>query len=239
VFKVVYVARYRDGISPDEGNAYWRDVHAPLGLKLPGFVGYTQNHMIGSIGPAGLADAELPFDCYACEWWEDRETFEAGMRSPEWAAVVEDGKEVFDPGFFAGMTAHLDERIMRDGPRLPFKVVWFARFRQDVEREEANDHWLNVHGPIALRVPEMERYVQSFVRGALVDDRVTDEPAAFDGFSECWFADEDAYLRAMANPAWADLVQDGHTFLDMAALTGMSGVVEERIIKLEPQGATS
>jgi uncharacterized protein (TIGR02118 family) len=237
VFKVVYVARYRDTMSLDEGNAYWRDVHAPLGLKLHGLVGYTQNHMIGSIGPAGLVDAELPFHCYACEWWEDRAAFEAGMRSPEWAAVLEDGEKVFDPGYFAGMTAHLEERIMREGPRLPFKVVWFTRFRADVDRGEADEHWAKVHAPIALRVREMERYVQNSVRGALVDDRATEAPAAFDGFSECWFADEDAYLRAMADPAWADLVEDGHTFLDMDALTGMSGVIEERIIRLEPQPA--
>lgn len=236
MFKVAYVARYREDVGRDAGNAHWRDVHAPLGLKLPGFVGYTQNHMIGSIGPDGLVEADLGFDCYATEWWRDRETFEAGMRSPEWAEVLADGELVFDGSFFTGMTAHLEQRVMRDGPKLPFKVVWFCRFREDVDREQANGHWANVHGPIALRVPEMERYVQNYARGALVSDRVTDERPAFDGFSECWFADEDAYLAAMAHPAWADLVEDGHTFLDMAGLTGMSGVIEERVILPEPRG---
>jgi uncharacterized protein (TIGR02118 family) len=237
MFKVVYVARFRAGLPREEAVAYWADVHAPLGLKLPGFVGYTQNRMVGSIGPAGLDDSPLPFDGYACEWWEDSAAFDAGMRSPQWAAVAADGAVIFDMESFAGMSAALEERIMRDGERTPYKVVWFARFRADLDRNEADEHWANVHGPIALRSPEISRYVQNFVTGSIVDGRVSDEPAAFDGFSECWFADEAAYLRATGSPAWQDLVDDGHTFLDMEALTGMSGVVDELIVRLEPPAA--
>jgi uncharacterized protein (TIGR02118 family) len=234
MFKVVYVARFRKDKTKEEVSAHWTDVHGPMGLKLPGFVGYTQNHMIGSIGPAGFVEAELPFDGYACEFWEDRETFERGMLSPEWAACVEDGWLLFDKDFFQGMSAALEQRIMREGERSPFKVVWFARFRSDIDRAEANDHWANVHGPIALKAPGIDRYVQNFVTGAIVNSKITDEPAAFDGFSECWFADEAAYVRAMESEAWAELVEDGHNFLDMGALTGMSGVIDERIIRLDP-----
>jgi uncharacterized protein (TIGR02118 family) len=234
MFKVVYVARFRPDRPKADVSRHWTDVHGPLGLALPGFVGYTQNHMKGSIGPAGFVDAELPFDGYACEWWKDRPTFDAGMQSPEWDACVEDGFLIFDKTFFQGMSATIDQRIMREGPRSPFKVVWFARFRPDVDRDEANEHWANVHGPIALRSPEIDRYVQNVVTGSLVAGKVVDEPAAFDGFSECWFPDEAAYVRAMESDVWAELVEDGQSFLDMAALTGMSGVIDERIIRQEP-----
>ena len=57
MFKVVYVARFRKDKTKEEVSAHWTDVHGPMGLKLPGFVGYTQNHMKGSIGPAGFVEA--------------------------------------------------------------------------------------------------------------------------------------------------------------------------------------
>jgi uncharacterized protein (TIGR02118 family) len=231
VFKVVYVARFREDLTRALASAYWTEVHAPLAVGIPGFVGYTQNHMVGSIGPAGFVEAELAFDGYACEWWADRAVFERGMQTPQWAAVVADGPEVFDPNAFEGMCATIDQRVMREGPRSPFKVVWFARFRAGLERESANEHWANVHGPIALRAPGIDRYVQNAVSGALAPDgSVTDDPVAFDGFSECWFADEAAYVRAVESDAWQELVEDGRNFLDMGALSGMSGVVDERII---------
>jgi uncharacterized protein (TIGR02118 family) len=130
-----------------------------------------------------------------------------------------------------GMSAVLDERIMRDGPTSPFKVVWFAKFRDDVPRQAAADHWRDVHGAIALRVPGIDRYVQNLSVAAFGLDGVLDEMPAFDGFSECWYADRDAYLRSQESPEWDELYADGFNFLDVAALEGMSAVLEERVIR--------
>ena len=185
-----------------------------------------------------LDDGRVGFDGYSCEWWTDEAGFAESMRSPEWQAVVEDGDLVFDPQSLAGMCGVLEERVMRKGPSGPFKVVWFARFRSDVPRAEASEHWERRHGPIALQVPWIDRYVQNLVVAPLGTAGVDHEvEMAFDGFSECWFADRDAFVRSIETDAWAELVEDGSAFLDMDALVGMSAILEERTILPPPPGA--
>jgi uncharacterized protein (TIGR02118 family) len=231
MFKAVYVARFRDGMTREEARSYWTDVHGPLGVDIPGLVRYVQNHMIGSIGPAGIVESGLAFDGYACEWYESRPAFDAAMKTPEWERVVQDGYEVFEMDSLEGMSAVVEERVMRDGPVSPFKVVWFAKFRSGIDRQEANEHWATRHGPIALRAPGIDRYVQNVVIGSLDQHGVGTAAVGFDGFSECWFKDRAAFDEATGSSAWQELVEDGHVFLDMEALVGMSGVVDERVIK--------
>jgi uncharacterized protein (TIGR02118 family) len=239
VVKVVWVARFKRGMSAEEGSRYWTEVHAPLGLKAPHFVGYVQNHVRGAIGAGSAVTAgDVAFDGYSCEWWTDEAGFRESLASPEWKAVVEDGANVFDPDSLRGMCGVLEERVMRKGPAGPFKVVWFARFRSDVPRDEASEHWRRRHGPIALRVPWIDRYVQNLVTSPLGADGVDDDvEMAFDGFSECWFADREAFQRSLEAEPWAELIEDGYTFLDMDALVGMSAILEERVILPPPPGA--
>ena len=112
-----------------------------------------------------------------------------------------------------------------------FKVVWFANFRGDMPREAAADHWRDVHGPIAVRVPGIDRYVQNLATAAFDGDGERGDLPAFDGFSECWFADRDAYLRSQESREWDELAADGANFMDMTSLEGMSAVLEERVIR--------
>jgi uncharacterized protein (TIGR02118 family) len=236
MFKAVWVARFREGMTREEGSAYWTDVHAPIGLRVAALRSYVQNHVVGTIGAAGLIDAAPAFDGYASEWSDDREAFETMLTTPEWAAVMEDGPKVFDPGSLDGMSSVVEQRVLLDGPRSPFKVAWFARFHPELTRSEASDYWLNVHGPIALEAGGFDRYVQNLVVGSISPEGVGDEPVRYDGFSECWFASEEAYVRAVSTEGWARLVEDGPNLLDMAALeSGMSVVLEERVIKPEPE----
>ena len=67
MFKVVWVARFREGMMRDQGSAYWTDVHAPLGLKVDALKGYVQNHVVGTIGATGISDAERAFDVVLLE----------------------------------------------------------------------------------------------------------------------------------------------------------------------------
>jgi uncharacterized protein (TIGR02118 family) len=235
LFKVVWVARFNPQMTWEQASSHWTNVHGPLGRKLPGMTGYVQNHVIGTIGARGIADVERAFDGYACEWSANRAAFEAMLRTPEWQAVVEDGREVFATDAVTGMNAVIEPRVMRDGPRSPFKVAWFARWRPGLDRAQARDYWREVHGRIALDVPGIDRYVQNLVVASIDSDGISDQPAAFDGFSECWFASLSAYEQAMDAPQWERLVADGPNLLDADAVeAGMSVIVEERVIIPEP-----
>jgi hypothetical protein len=154
------------------------------------------------------------------------------MNSPEWDAVRVDDATIFNSSASRGTSAVLQPRVIKGGPRLPFKVAWFARFLPHLDPQEASDRWLS-HGSIAIESGEVGRYIQNLVIGGIGSGgSITRDKVAYDGFSECWFADRAAYERAVASQAWARLEQDGATLFDMAAMSsGMSAVLDERVIR--------
>ncbi len=224
MYKVVWFARYPQGKTREEASRYWSEHHGPLaagtGIEL-----YIQNHVTGPVpAVSGVPEEETFFDGYSCGWWRDRAAFEATMASPEWAEVVADGANVFDMAWLGGMSAALREHTVIPGPSSPFKVLWICRFKEGIAADEAHRYWEQVHGPIFAEL-EIDRYVQNHVVGPLEEG----DSVGFDGFSECWFKNEEQFIRAIESDAWARAVEDGPNFLDMSQLWG--AVVSERVMK--------
>ena len=48
-----------------------------------------------------------------------------------------------------------------------YKVAWIARFPQGMAKEDARRHWAEIHGPMCIKTPGIERYVQNHVAGPL------------------------------------------------------------------------
>jgi uncharacterized protein (TIGR02118 family) len=112
-FKVVWFARFSDRLLSEDQSDYWRNHHGPLALREPLMLRYTQNHVRAAIGASGETDDPVDFHGFSESWWADQAAFEAGMTTPAWRAVVEDGANVFDMDYlFTGMSAVLDERVM-------------------------------------------------------------------------------------------------------------------------------
>ena len=103
MFKVAWFARFREGISKEEGRRYWVEQHAAL-ARATTIERYVQSHVTGPV-PAltGVAEEETFFDGYSLGWWSDRGAFEATMASPEWQLVAADGPNVFDVDWLAGI----------------------------------------------------------------------------------------------------------------------------------------
>ena len=59
--KVLVVLQKKEGMTRAEFRRYWRDVHGPIGARMPGVRRYVQNHV--------LADG-APFDGVAEMWFE-------------------------------------------------------------------------------------------------------------------------------------------------------------------------
>lgn len=224
MYKVVWFARFPQGMARDDGRRYWAEHHAPLALRTS-IERYVQNHTIGPVPTvSGTQDEETHFDGYSLGWWSDQAAFEATMASPEWQAVVADGPNVFDMTWLEGMSAQLRENVVIDGPQSPFKVVWVCRFKPGMDPAAGHAHWENVHGPI-FKALDIDRYVQNHVVGPLPGG---DEPG-FEGFSECWFRDEAQFLAAVQSDTWAQAVADGENFLDYSGLWG--AVLDERVVR--------
>jgi uncharacterized protein (TIGR02118 family) len=122
---------------------------------------------------------------------------------------------VFDGQFFTGMCARVVEVVQADGPKTSYKVAWVTKFRADIDPADARDHWRTVHGPLALKAPGIQRYVQNHAVESLAGPQLR-----FAGFSECWFADRDACLAALSSPAWDDLRADGLNIFDYSMMWG-------------------
>ena len=127
---------------------------------------------------------------------------------------------MFDPGFLANMSAHVEEVPMIEGPTTPYKVVWIVRFKRGLPREEAREHWRSVHGPIFKKL-DIDRYLQNHVVSKVGDDgEINEGEIGFDGFSECWFRDEAQFRAAVESDTWALAVEDAQTLFDVSQMWG-------------------
>jgi uncharacterized protein (TIGR02118 family) len=111
-----------------------------------------------------------------------------------------------------------------------YKVVWFARFLEGADSHEARRHWSEVHGPLARKVPQIEAYVQNHAVAALGASDEHDVPLRFDGYSSCWFADEESYGEALQTPEWAAVAADSPNLFESDSFRGMCAVLDERTI---------
>ena len=109
-----------------------------------------------------------------------------------------------------------------------YKVIWLVRFNEGMAREDAVRHWREVHGPIGVRVPGMQRYVQNLWLRPVGEFTEEPGPTDFDGHSECWFADEAAFRAAMESPEWAEMVADAPNFFSATTMVG--AVVDEHVM---------
>ena len=238
MYKVVWLARFGEGIASADAHRHWKTVHGPIASRVAGIERYVQNHVLSALGAVAPSDAATYFDGYSCCWYESRETFEASLRTPEWAAVAADSPNLFDDTCWEGWSAALDARTIIDGDEAPYKTVWFVRFKDDVRADaartrEAHEYWIATHGGhFGAQVPGISRYVQNHVVRA-IDATGENETTAveFDGFSECWFADRAAFERAMSAPEWLRMNEDAESLFDVDyILPHMSAVLEQTVI---------
>jgi uncharacterized protein (TIGR02118 family) len=87
-------------------------------------------------------------------------------------------------------------------------------------------HWVEVHAPLAHKVPGLRRYVQSHI---VEERRRPDIPpldVEIDGVAELWYDDRDAMARALASPEAKALHADGALFIGRIK----TFTIEEKVI---------
>jgi uncharacterized protein (TIGR02118 family) len=89
--KLVFTLHRKSGMSFEEFSRYWRNVHAPIGAALPGVRKYIQNH-----ARATLDGSPLPHDGYSEMWFDDMESRQRALVSPQGQAAVADSANFLD-----------------------------------------------------------------------------------------------------------------------------------------------
>jgi uncharacterized protein (TIGR02118 family) len=113
-YKVVWLVRFKPGMTRAEGREHWRTTHGPIFKELD-IDRYVQNHVVGPIGAEGATeDVEIGFDGFSECWFRDEAQFRAAVESEAWARAVEDGQNVFDMTQLWG--AALQENVVVEPP---------------------------------------------------------------------------------------------------------------------------
>ena len=77
MIKLIATLHRKPGMSREDFLRHWREVHVPLVAALPHLKGYVINTSVEF-----MADAH-PFDGVAELWYEDRESLEKSLASPQ------------------------------------------------------------------------------------------------------------------------------------------------------------
>jgi uncharacterized protein (TIGR02118 family) len=119
------------------------------------------------------------------------------------------GSPLLDPASIACLV--VEEHVAKPGPvRAPFvKNYELVTKRPDLDRDEFDRYWAQVHGPLAATIPTIRRYVQAHLSPSTREKGT----AAFDGLAITWFDDVAAMRAGAATEAYAQTRADEANFL--------------------------
>jgi uncharacterized protein (TIGR02118 family) len=211
--KSIIAIKRRRGSTMDSFIDRWGRLGAPDGARH-----YVRSERLGE-----ESDGEdAPFDGFASFWFDDEAAARSGIDD-----FLGASRDLFDPTATRAFTTR--EIVVRDlavGPGM-VKLVFFFKRRQDLTPEEFRQHWLDVHGPLAMtHIAELRRYVQNHT----LDFEYADghEPA-YDGLVEAWMDDVDALRGTEASAAHQLVRSDEPNFLDVRRVSSMA-VAEHAVL---------
>jgi uncharacterized protein (TIGR02118 family) len=206
MLRIEFALRRKPGMSREDFQQYWRDVHGPLVARHSTTLAihrYIQLHTLDDPINEALAEArggmEPPYDGVAELWWTNPEALAAFAT---------------EAGQAAAMELLEDEKTFIDLPNSP---LWFAyehsplvklffclRHLESQSLEESQLYWRTNHGPLIRGVSKgfrMQRYLQvhyykNDLESQLTGPRGTQTPP-YTGHAEAWF--DRADLMSMAN----------------------------------------
>lgn len=85
MIKMIFLVHRRPELTREDFQRLWRETSGPIGSKIPGLRKYVQHHAVQ--GPDGR---EPPYDGFAEMWWDNGESLQRALESPEGRAAVED-----------------------------------------------------------------------------------------------------------------------------------------------------
>ena len=199
----------KEGLSLADFSRHWREVHAPLATQMPGMRGYVQNHS------ASVVSRSQAYDGVVEIWMDSEKALTAGFASQEYRQ----GAYADEPNFADVkdvVRLVTEDHVLREGeenssPEPQIKRLSFIKRKLDWDRDEFFRYWKDVHGPMALALPGVQRYVQCH---ALASAYENGEPQ-YDGVAELWFETLGDLNFALASAEYKDHAQpDGTKFVD-------------------------
>lgn len=185
MLKACTLIRRKKGMSIKTFQTYWRNTHADIVRKLPLVKKYVQSHpLINSYDKN-----KLPYDGLAEIWVENTDALRTLADTKEYKDVAAD-----ESNFIDSQNTELlltDEHIIKDGivPTLGVKKIEFVKKNSELEVEEFQHYWKNIHGLIATDMHNIRRYTQSHTKKS---GYKRSPLPRWDGIAITWFDSLDA-----------------------------------------------
>lgn len=191
MIKVCTLFKRKPGLSVEAYQSYWRGEHPSYVRRLPGLRRYTQNQPLIECFQNGTP----VYDGIVELWFDNSQALKELAATKEYAELNRDEENFVDRSSI--ILVLTDELVIKDGPppAASFKRIAFLKRRPELSPEEFQNAWHDAYGPLAARVPRVERYVQSHAR--LSGYRNGREPA-WDGIDMSWFASPEAMQAGIA-----------------------------------------
>ena len=216
--RIVFALRRLPHLTREEFQAYWFDHHGPLVASHAatlGIVRYQQVH-------TRQESRQTTVDCFdgVAELWVDpaRRSPDSEATAEATRALLEDERVFVDHSRSPVWIA--DEDVRLEGPRTGLRMTATLRRNPSISREQFRDHWRELHGPWAMRHPEVfgfRHYVQLHAPADADDNPIAkarQAPPAFDGVSEIYRDPPTASAEAVA-ALRQEFLDDERNFLDI------------------------
>lgn len=92
MIKVVYCITKKLELGDSEFFDYWKNIHGPIGARIPGLRRLVQSHSLQVPGGTRPTD----FDGMAELWFDSFEALRAARETPEWRKSTEDERNFVD-----------------------------------------------------------------------------------------------------------------------------------------------
>lgn len=217
MIKGIATACKRADFDDAEFHRYWREVHAPLALRMRSLRRYVQSHRTGDPLPGFEA---CPYDGVAEIWFDDLDTLLNLGTDPDYV----NGAQADEPNF-VDMDAleflATREHVFIEGPPIDretplVKAVFLLNRKPGMSVADFQTYWTDVHAPQIPRDMGVMRYVQCHQ----LPETYGDTSPAYDGVAELSFADTAAFEAYWTNErVQAIFAADAPQFLDPANCT--------------------
>jgi len=206
-------------ISAEAFHRHWREVHAPLALRIKALRRYVQSHRIPQAIPGFTG---TPFEGVAEIWFDDLDGISRLGENPEYlnGAKPDEANFISDAGPIFLATR---EHVIVQGPEISkdtqfVKGLFLLKRRAGMSPEEFQDYWLHKHAPLVPREPGLLQYVQCH---HVLEGYADGEPA-YDGVAELWWRDRAAFDRYWNSDALQEeFATDPPQFMNVDASTGI------------------
>ncbi|MFZ3340950.1 MAG: EthD domain-containing protein [Terriglobales bacterium] len=92
MIKLVYCITKKPGLADPDFFHYWKNIHGPIGARIPGLRRLVQSHRLSLPGDNRHPD----YDGMAELWFDDLDALLAARKSAEWKASTEDENNFID-----------------------------------------------------------------------------------------------------------------------------------------------